>query len=67
MFYQSSSVHDFIKYWAQRITPSQLDRVCQDIFTQEAYFHKKLATQQQPVADDYNETSVNIFNSFPRL
>lgn len=60
----SYQCNDYIKIRAQKITQNQLDSVCQDIFDQEAYFHRKLATNQQPVADDYNETlQVNIFDS----
>ena len=60
----SHQCNAYIKIRAQKITQAQLDNVCQDIFTQEAYFHRKLATNQQPVDNDYNETlQVNIFDS----
>jgi microbial collagenase len=39
---------------AQKITPAQLDEVCQRLKSQEDYFHKRLETNWQPVADDYN-------------
>jgi microbial collagenase len=49
---------------AQKITPEQLDIVCNRLKAHEKYFHDRLATNWQPVKDDYNwQLNVVIYQS----
>ncbi len=41
---------------AQAMTSSQLNSICNDLTNQEIYFHQKLNTNNNPVADDNNST-----------
>ncbi|WP_462154234.1 M9 family metallopeptidase [Pseudoalteromonas piscicida] len=49
---------------AQELTNDQLVGICEDLATQETYFHNKLNTAHTPVADDNNDTlELVIYNS----
>jgi len=41
---------------AQSLTPAQVSQTCALVASEEGYFHQKLATNRQPVADDNNAT-----------
>jgi len=48
----------------QKLTAAQLNDSCNQLIAQEADFHKKLATNNQPVANDFNDKlRVVIFNN----
>lgn len=49
---------------AQQMAPAELEESCQVLGKQEREFHRKLETQEQPVADDHNRRlEVVVFNS----
>ncbi|CCQ11819.1 Microbial collagenase, secreted [Pseudoalteromonas luteoviolacea B = ATCC 29581] len=62
-----SQIHDCsatIKIRAQELTALQLQSACTTMEAEETRFHARLATNNQPVADDNNTfLQVNIFNS----
>ena len=39
----------------QKMTTSQLEESCKQLISQEAVFHEKLATNNEPVANDFND------------
>ncbi|TQV89526.1 M9 family metallopeptidase [Aliikangiella coralliicola] len=45
---------DSLTVRAQDLTGQQLTQICDDLSSQETYFHQKLATGMTPVADDNN-------------
>ncbi|MEH8020437.1 collagenase [Rheinheimera metallidurans] len=57
--------HDELVIRAKTISPSQLINSCQQMMAQEQHFHQLLATQHQPVANDFNNTlEVVIFDNY---
>ena len=52
---QRTDCSDSLFILSQSMTTEQLDKSCQRLTTQTATFHEKLATKQQPVANDFNE------------
>ncbi|WP_448563403.1 collagenase [Thalassotalea ganghwensis] len=53
-----------IKVRSQDLTQAQQVSACSTMGAEETYFHNRLATNNQPVADDNNsQLQVNIFNS----
>ncbi|MFT4927315.1 MAG: microbial collagenase [Phenylobacterium sp.] len=54
---------DSLTIRAQQMSAEQLNETCIRLTSQETTFHQKLATQHQPVANDYNNSlRVVIFN-----
>jgi len=48
----------------QKMTKEQLDDSCNQLISQEAVFHEKLATNREPVANDFNDKlRVIVFNN----
>ena len=55
---------DTIRIRAQQLSASQQQAACEKMAYEEGVFHDKLATNNQPVADDLNSfLQVNVFNS----
>jgi len=48
----------------QKMTEAQLNNACKDLIAQEVVFHEKLATNKQPVSNDFNDKlRVVVFNN----
>ena len=53
-----------VRVRAQEVTTAQLSEICDSLAEQETYFHGKLGTAGNPVADDNNSTlEVVVYNS----
>lgn len=49
---------------AQSMTSAQIQATCTSVINEETYFHTKLATNRQPVANDFNDKlELVVFNS----
>ncbi|MAD88384.1 MAG: collagenase [Pseudoalteromonas sp.] len=61
---QTYTCSSTIKIRSQNMTTEQHQAACSKMGYEEGYFHTKLATNNVPVADDYNaQLQVNIFDS----
>ncbi|WP_444993936.1 collagenase [Aliikangiella sp. IMCC44359] len=61
---QSHTCSSTIKIRSQNMTSTQLNSACQKMGFEETLFHNQLATNNTPVADDFNAfLQVNIFDS----
>ncbi len=50
---------------AQSMSSAELSATCQKLATQESYFHQRAATNNTPVANDYNTSlEVVVFNNY---
>ncbi|EGA71682.1 collagenase [Vibrio sinaloensis DSM 21326] len=61
---QSYTCSPTIRILSQNMTPAQHQAACEKMGYEEGYFHTRLETGNQPVADDHNiQLQVNIFDS----
>lgn len=61
---QNHSCSDTIKIRSQDMSTEQFQAACEKLGVEENLFHNMMQTNQQPVADDYNDfLQVNIFDS----
>ncbi len=61
---QQHACSSSMKFRAQQMSASEFNTACQQVSSQETFFHQFLKTRQQPVADDFNQSlEMVVFDS----